>query len=327
MADTAPLKITRVTTRNAITAAGMAVLAACATPPPPPPPPPPLPVVVIPPRPIPPNGASTTMIIPFMGADGIRQTININLTPNQRIWNMRSALNVAALNCSEPEFAMLVPNYRSFLEKNKKSLKRTYSDLDKEFRARYGDTYKRQHDTYVTQVYNYFSLPPAKHSFCQAALEVSNEALLMPEGEIQNFAEQGLPKLEKVFLDFFISYENYRRELAAWDAKYAPRPVPVAPGTLTPAGGTSGYSGVPASSDVAPTYTPPSTAYPANNYGSPDPYGAQGPVLPAPAAPAPSSGQYGPVIPAPQGEASTNTAPTPGFSLPDNGTNPPDSGT
>ena len=46
-----------------------------------------------------------------------------------------------------------------------------------------------------------------------------------PEGSakaLNEFAAANLPKLDRVFLDFFNSYDQYRTDLAAWQARYEP---------------------------------------------------------------------------------------------------------
>ena len=103
----------------------LSVLAACApkAPPPPPPPPPPKPVVYIPPRPRPPISAPAGVAVPPLGANGVRQTVNANLSPTQATWNFRSAYNVAALNCLKPEHADILVGYRAFLKSHARGLK------------------------------------------------------------------------------------------------------------------------------------------------------------------------------------------------------------
>src|SRR3990167_9472880 len=100
--------------RITIVAAGIAALAACATPappPPPPPPPPPAQGVVIPPRPLPTVGAVDHMTIPAHGMDGRYLTVNTGISSAQTLWNLRSGLNVAALNCQGIEHAAMDSRY------------------------------------------------------------------------------------------------------------------------------------------------------------------------------------------------------------------------
>lgn len=199
--------------------AAVIALAGCSTPAPPPPPPPP--VVTIPPRPSPPLGAAPNLTIPPLGPTGARTTVNSNLSTAQIVWNLRSAFNVAALNCLDPEFAPILPGYTSFLETHKKALSTVNKDLDKSFRENFGaKIYIRERETYQTQVYNYFALPPVQPSFCNAALQVSNELLTVPAGQLETYAIGGLDKVDTPFREFFNSYDQYRADLQAWEARY-----------------------------------------------------------------------------------------------------------
>ncbi|HBM71722.1 MAG TPA: hypothetical protein DD436_03650, partial [Erythrobacter sp.] len=91
-----------ITIRMAAVAAGIAVLGACATPPPPPPPPPPV-VEAVPIRPQPPGQASYVMTIPRVNSLGQRETVHLGISDDEKVWHFRSAWNVAALNCLDPQ--------------------------------------------------------------------------------------------------------------------------------------------------------------------------------------------------------------------------------
>ena len=218
-------------TRNIAAALGVVALAACATPPPPPPPPPPpapTPTPTpIPARPTPPNSAMLDMDLPLRNAYGQRMTVNTNLSTEETVWNLRSGLNVAALNCIDPQYEPILTAYTKFLGDFGKDLSRVNRTLDANFKERFGGTdYKRERDTYLTGVYNYFALPPATRYFCDAALEVANNYLTAPPTELEPFALQALPVLEGAFLRFFDEYEAYQLSLAEWNALYGPPPAP-----------------------------------------------------------------------------------------------------
>ena len=204
------------------TLAALVALAGCApkvvTPPPPAPPK----VVSIPPRPVPPAGASANMTVPPLDTFGARRTINYRLTPAQTTWNLRSAFNVAALNCLDSKYEPIVVAYRSFLKANAKRLTATTQIIDREFRKKYGATYRVEQDAYMTQVYNYFALPPTLKNFCDASLVMSLESTKAVPAELDAFSARWLPHLESVFEQFFLSYEAYRLAVAQWDAQYGP---------------------------------------------------------------------------------------------------------
>lgn len=221
-----------------------AILAACAPKPPPPPPPPPPKVATIPPRPVAPAGAAENLKVPSLDAFGQRRTVNYRLSPAQTTWNLRSAFNVAALNCLDPKYEPIVVAYRSFLKNNARKLKATTKTIDEEFRKKYGGTYRIEQDAYMTQVYNYFALPPTLKNFCDASLVMSQEAVSIVPAELDAFSGRWLPHLESVFEQFFLSFEAYRVAVTQWDAQYGASygrsPLPQSGGLVLPVSGAPG---------------------------------------------------------------------------------------
>lgn len=200
---------------------GIAALSGCTPPPPAPPPPPPPPVVeAFPARPVAPGYAQENLAVPPMSATGVRQTVNAGLTSAQTTWNLRSAYNVAALNCQGPQYAMMADRYGTFLQTHARELSATNRALDSEFRQKYGPGYKDVRDRYMTQVYNYFALPPALDRFCDEALKVSTELETVEKGNLDIASATMLPRLESVFLGFYSEYEAWRLAASAWEARY-----------------------------------------------------------------------------------------------------------
>src|ERR1700712_1415791 len=180
-------------------------------------PPPPV-AVAIPPRPYPPVGAPSRMTIPTLGVDGVRQTVNAHptphQTPNQTLWNFRSAYNVAALNCLRPEDADIVVGYRAFLKKHARALTAANRGVDTEFKGKYGARFVAPREAYMTQVYNYFANPVTLRAFCDATLTMSRSLQLVPSADLSSFSAVELPKIEQVFESFFRAYEQYRADAA-----------------------------------------------------------------------------------------------------------------
>ncbi|TYC86420.1 hypothetical protein FMM79_14555 [Novosphingobium sp. BW1] len=209
---------------------GLAALAACGpkqyvvTAPPPPP------VVVIPPKPTPPNGAQLTMNIPPVNEQGERHTVNYGISTPQAVWNLRSAYNVAALNCIEPEYAPILEGYKRFLTLYDASLDKASEAIDRSFRQ--GHTRRdaiKARESYQTQVYNYFSLPPVDTGFCEAAMGVSQDLQTVDPSQFETWSFIGLAKMEKPFKEFFDAFEQYRADLAAWESAYGGGLVTVRP--------------------------------------------------------------------------------------------------
>lgn len=218
-------------------AAGSAVLAACATPAPPPPPPPRAVYVApkveaVPYRPLPPGGAHYLMDIPGKGTDGRRLTVNSNLSDDQLVWNLRSAWNVAALNCLAPEYEPILEGYRTFLNSNVRSLKVINDRIEKSYNSRFRVRRDAMvaRDGYTTQVYNFFALPAARSGFCRAALDMSQRALAAPPTDPLGFARANFDGLLMPFDQFFTEYEAYQQASAQWDAKWGAQYGPSQPG-------------------------------------------------------------------------------------------------
>ncbi len=213
------------------TAAVIALVASCGpkeAPQPTPPPPPPPPVVVVPPKPYPPTGASRDLPVPAIGADGLFQSVNRNISPAQMTWNLRSAYNVAALNCAAPERDEITANYRAYLRRHSRALAAANRKVDAEFKALHGTGFVKHRETYMTNVYNHYALPPVMSAFCRAVLAISREEKLIKTTELEPFSTRSLPSVEIVYDDFFRRYAQYRTELAAWESRWGQPAVPQA---------------------------------------------------------------------------------------------------
>ena len=205
-------------------------------PPPPPPPPPPAPIVIyIPPRPTPPLGASPLFKVPPLGPDGKRQSINNNANPLQTVWNLRSAYNVAALDCLRVEHSDILVGYKRFLKVHKLAVLMANRAVDADFRKRFGAAYIRPREAYMTQVYNYYAFPPTLPNFCDAALAMARESMTLKPVDLTAFAARYVPQFDLIYENFYRSYDQYKVDAAAWDAKYAPVAIVPAPVTVQPA--------------------------------------------------------------------------------------------
>ncbi|RNJ62640.1 MAG: hypothetical protein EDM03_11255 [Porphyrobacter sp. IPPAS B-1204] len=162
------------------------------------------------------------MDLPQRGPDGRRVTVNSNLSDDQLVWNLRSAWNVAALNCLAPEYEPILEGYRAFLTTNAKSLKAVNDRLEKSYTSRF--RVKRDaiiaRDGYTTQVYNFFAEPAARAGFCRAALDMANRAMVGPKTDPLSFARANFDGLLMPFDQFFNEYEAYQQASAAWDDKW-----------------------------------------------------------------------------------------------------------
>jgi hypothetical protein len=158
-------------------------------------------------------------------ADGLYRSVNRGISPAQTVWNFRSAYNVAALNCSKAEFPAMIDNYRAFLRVHARALTAANRTVDAEFRARHGARFIAPREKYMTEVYNSFALPMTVNDFCRAVDAVSRDVQPTTPAQLTAFAQRSLPNIQIVFDDFNRRFEQWKIEAAAWDARYAPRPV------------------------------------------------------------------------------------------------------
>jgi hypothetical protein len=184
------------------------------------------------PKSTPPLGAAAGLNVPLLGADGVRQTVNARISPAQTVWNLRSAYNVAALNCQKAEYADILAGYKKFLTAHKTGLAAANRGVDAEFKKRHGAAFIRPREAYMTQVYNYYAFPPTLPNFCDAALAVARESMAVKPAGLSAFSVKSIASFEAMFDGFYRSYEQYRADATAWDAKYAPKAAP-ASGALT----------------------------------------------------------------------------------------------
>jgi hypothetical protein len=112
------------------------------------------------------------------------------------LWNLRSGLNVAALQCQFSPYLRAVPNYNGLLAHHSAELAAAYTALNNYFRRRHGAAEgPRRFDDYSTTTYNNFSTLQAQMGFCQTASNILKEALQRPKGELNVVARERMREL------------------------------------------------------------------------------------------------------------------------------------
>ena len=112
------------------------------------------------------------------------------------LWNLRSGLNVAALQCQFSPYLRVVPNYNALLAHHSAELAAAYTTLNGYFRRVHGATNgPRRMDDYSTQTYNNFSTLQAQMGFCQTASNILKHALARPKGELNAVARERMREL------------------------------------------------------------------------------------------------------------------------------------
>jgi hypothetical protein len=85
----------------------------------------------------------------------------------------------------------------------------------------------------MTDLYNYFALPPVRAEYCDAALMKSREAVALPLTALPEYSFGALNDLDAVFINFFNAFAQYERDLTDWNVRYGPKPVPATVTTAT----------------------------------------------------------------------------------------------
>jgi hypothetical protein len=132
---------------------------------------------------------------PLPGATAAEQRANL-------LWNLRAALNVAALQCQpdshgaekKPSFMRAADNYNGFIAHHAAELAAAYQALGKYFIRANGPTGAALFDQYSTRTYNGFSTTSV-YGFCQIATADLKSGLRVPKGQLVPFAAAHLREL------------------------------------------------------------------------------------------------------------------------------------
>ncbi len=131
------------------------------------------------------------------------------------VWNLRAALNVAALQCQFGPTLLTLPNYNTILRDHKVELNSSYTVLAKYFQRTHKTPKAGQTalDQYGTRVYSSYSAVHAQLTFCQTADAVSNAAVFTPRGGFGELAAERLPEI--------------RNSLVRWGEQQFPMRMPM----------------------------------------------------------------------------------------------------
>src|SRR5688500_8768810 len=111
------------------------------------------------------------------------------------LWNLRSGLNVAALQCQFSPYLRAVDNYNGILAHHSAELASAYTTLNGYFKRVNGAKGMKLFDDYSTMTYNGFSTLQAQYGFCQMASEIAKQALATPKGQLHMLAERRMREL------------------------------------------------------------------------------------------------------------------------------------
>lgn len=113
------------------------------------------------------------------------------------VWNIRAALNVAALQCQFAPTLLTVPQYNAIIKDHERELKISYDTLADYFRRQGRNPREAQQllDRFNTRVYSGFSTVSAQLIFCQTAHKIGAQALFQERGKLGELAAERLGEL------------------------------------------------------------------------------------------------------------------------------------
>lgn len=115
------------------------------------------------------------------------------------VWNLRAALNVAALQCQFEPTLLTLPNYNAILKDHAVELRESYGTLEKYFTKTHKNAKAGQLelDRFGTRVYSSFSTVSAQLTFCQTSASIAQEALFTRRGKFGDLAQSRMRELRE----------------------------------------------------------------------------------------------------------------------------------
>ncbi len=137
------------------------------------------------------------------------------------MWNVRSGLNVAALQCQFSPYLRTVDNYNGIIDHHAVELQQAYATLERYFGRVHGRTGPRRFDDYSTQTYNNFSTLQAQLGFCQTAARIGRDLLAAPRGAFYTVAATRMRELRNSLTPFHDTYAFTRTPIAIGSMSFA----------------------------------------------------------------------------------------------------------
>lgn len=137
---------------------------------------------------------------------GAEPSLGLNLpgaTPEELnaglVWNLRAALNVAALQCDFEPTLLTVSNYNAMIAHHNKELQAAFDTLGKYFQRTVGKGKPGQQalDQYGTRIYSGYSTVQAQRNFCQTAGSIGRDAIFASRGALIDLARRRMGELKK----------------------------------------------------------------------------------------------------------------------------------
>lgn len=120
------------------------------------------------------------------------------------VWSLRSALNVAALQCDFEPMLLTVNYYNAMLKDHNAELKGSFDTLNNYFvrTAKTKAAGQSALDRFGTRTYSAFSTVAAQYGFCQTASKIGREAVFAPRGTFGDVAVNHMRELRNSLIPF-----------------------------------------------------------------------------------------------------------------------------
>lgn len=115
------------------------------------------------------------------------------------VWNLRAALNVAALQCQFEPTLLTLSNYNAMIAHHKGELASSFTTLGNYFQRTAGKGKPGQAalDQYGTRIYSGYSTVQAQRSFCQVAGSIGRDAIFADRGRLYEVAQKRMGELKR----------------------------------------------------------------------------------------------------------------------------------
>ena len=121
------------------------------------------------------------------------------LSRDETSWQVRAALNVAALGCRDAAEEQTIASYNNLLARHRSPLAAADAGVKAQYRLRYGREWESRHDRDMTRLYNFFAQPTGHDGLCVEAQVLLGEAQGVDPIDFADFAAYALPRLRTPF--------------------------------------------------------------------------------------------------------------------------------
>ena len=142
------------------------------------------------------------------------------------VWTLRSALNVAALQCQFEPTLLTVGNYNAILLDHREELKTSWDTLGKYFKRTTKTPRQAQDalDQFGTRTYSSFATVISQFGFCTTANAIGRDALFQPRGSLAALAQARMRELRNSLKPY--GEQRFARGLTVQNAS-VPRMDPI----------------------------------------------------------------------------------------------------